>query len=799
MKTKEQVINKLEEEVQSLKAEISSLKRLVAEAGSGKISRTGEEEKYRELFENAPMPYQSLNINGEIITVNKAWLDMLGYTKKAVTGTYIGNYLTEESVKKLQERFPLFLKRGLLEDADFEMITSTGKIVFVTVNGRIQPDSQGEFKATHCLLINVTEKRITQEELTASELRFRQIIQSSPMGMHLYHLQEDNRLVFTAANPAADKILGVDHRQFVGKSIEEAFPGLINTEVPEKYRDIARKGISWHTEQIEYHDGAIQGAYEVVAFQTEPGKMATVFSDITGRKRTEEALRLSEERLSFALSATNDGIWDYKPLENELFWSDRFYIMLGYNPGDFSPSYEKWSSLVHPDDREIIEEALNNCLLRGKDYYSEECRLRNKKGEYQWFLLRGKVIERDVSGTVLRMSGTHVDITERKQFYHELLKEKERAEESDRLKSAFLANLSHEIRTPMNAMLGFADLLSVQGTSTEERSTYIDIIQKSGKQLLSIINDIIEISQIETGQITLHLTPVDLVNLMQNLYQQLRVTIPASKTVELKFIAPPIKDESRIITDEVKLQQILNNLISNAIKYTERGSITVAYEFKDDREIRFMVQDTGIGIDRKYHQLIFERFRQVEGDTAIKYGGSGLGLAISKAYVTMLGGEISVCSLLGKGSTFTFTIPHQQYVQPDTGIARVTEKLRKRLSKCGPILIAEDDENSYQLLSRFFSGTCIQLLRAKNGKEAVTICRKNLEIALVLMDIKMPVMNGLDAARLIKKTNPSLPLLAQTAYALEEDKTQIAEAGFSGYLTKPIEKEKLLDLIESLL
>jgi PAS domain S-box-containing protein len=669
MKTKEQVIKELKEEVESLKSENSSLKRLMAETGAGRMNRIKEDEKYRELFENAPMPYQSLNINGEIITVNKAWLEMLGYTKKAVIGMYIGNYLTSGSRKKLLERFPLFVKHGFVEDADFEMITSSGNVVFVIINGRIQPDSQGNFKATHCLLTNVTDKRIAQEELTASELRFRQIIQSSPMGMHMYQLKENNKLEFTGANPAADKILGVDHIQFIGKSIEEAFPGLIFTEVPGRYRDIARNGADWHTEQIDYHEGAIQGAFEVVAFQTEPGKMVTIFNDVTERKR----------------------------------------------------------------------------------------------------------------------------------IYHEMLEAKERAEESDQLKSAFLANLSHEIRTPMNAILGFTELLGLQEILPEEKNNYIDIIHKSGKQLLSIISEIIEISQIETGQITLHHTPIDLENLMDNLYQQLCVTIPASKPVELKFLSPPLGDGSRIITDEIKLQQILINLIANAIKYTERGLITVAYEFTDNHEIRFIVQDTGIGIDKKYHQLIFERFRQVEGDTAIRYGGSGLGLAISKAYVGMLGGTISVSSVPGKGSIFVFTIPHQKYFQPDPGVSRVTEAIRNKLSKCGQILIAEDDEYSYLLLSRLFFGTNIHLLRAKNGKEAVTLCRKNLGIALVLMDIKMPVMNGLDAARQIRKANPSLPLVAQTAYALEEDKTQIQQAGFSGYLTKPIEKEKLLDMIESLL
>lgn len=799
MKDKVQVINKLKEEIRSLKSEISQVKSAQVNAVEGSPYRSDDEQKYRELFENAPMPYQSLNFNAEIITVNKAWLDMLGYSKEQVLGTFIGDYLTEASLVKLRERFPLFLKEGTVKDADFEMVASNGDKIAVLVNGRIQPDDKGSFRATHCILTNVTDKLRAMEELTASELRSKQIIQSYPMGMHMYELKENNRLEFTGANPAADKILGIDHSQFIGKTIEESFPGLIQTEVPEKYRDIARNGTTWQTEQIDYHDGAIEGAFEVVAFQTGINKMVTIFNDITRRKQTEEALRLSEERLSFALSATDDGIWDYKPAENKLFWSDRFYSMLGYESCEFPASYENWRKLVHPDDDPAIEKALHACLSGNQDYYSEEGRLRNKHGDYQWFLLRGKVIERDQAGKVLRMSGTHVDITERKAIYDELLKAKERAEESDRLKSAFLANLSHEIRTPMNAILGFSELLSLQKLSDEEKNNYLDIINKSGKHLLSIINDIIEISQIETGQITLHQAPADIFRLMDSLYHQMHVTIPANKPVELKFNHPSRMNSPWVITDEVKLQQILTNLIANAIKYTERGSISVAYEFTAKHEIRFTVKDTGIGIDKQYHQLIFERFCQVEGDTAIRYGGSGLGLAISKAYVIMLGGEISVSSEPGKGSIFMFTVPYQPYIMPDSNdISGVTKTIREKLGINAQILIAEDDEYSYLFLSRLFSGTGIKLIRARNGQEAMDICMRNHDLALVLMDIKMPVMNGLDAARQIRKANPSLPLVAQTAYALEMDRVQIQKAGFSGYLTKPIEKEKLLDLIESI-
>lgn len=620
------------------------------------------------MFENAPMPYQSLDENGIIITVNNAWLDMLGYKKEEVKGTFIGNYLTESSLTKLQERFPLFKQQGWIKDADFEMVTKSGIHVLVIVNGKIQNNEQGHFRATHCILINTTDKQKARDALLASELRFKQIIQASPMGIHMYVLRENDRLLFTGANPAADKILGINHDQFIGKSIEEAFPGLIQTEIPDRYRDCARTGTAWHTEQIEYKEGSISGAFEVAAFQTEPGSMAALFNDITKRK----------------------------------------------------------------------------------------------------------------------------------EIYDELLKAKERAEESDRLKSAFLANLSHEIRTPMNAILGFTDLLGMSKLTEEQKECYIEIIKNSGTHLLSIINDIIEISQIETGQITVHSSPVNIDALIANVYQQLLVTIPENKPLELRINNIPQGDDSFVITDEVKLQEILVNLVTNAIKYTENGFVSLGYHFNNPDEIEFTIRDTGIGIDKKYHQLIFERFSRVEGEMAIKQGGSGLGLAITKAYVTMLGGEIKVQSELGQGSIFTFSIPVTQFTSENTRVKSTEKAKREQLGGYGQILIAEDDEFSFLYLKSLLTDTHYQLLRATNGQEAIEICEKNPKISLVLMDIKMPVLDGLNAARQIKEENPSLHLVAQTAYALEADRKLIEQAGFSGYLTKPIEKEKLMDIIEAL-
>lgn len=389
------------------------------------------------------------------------------------------------------------------------------------------------------------------------------------------------------------------------------------------------------------------------------------------------------------------------------------------------------------------------------------------------------------------------EIEEHKLTASALLKAKEKAEESDRLKSFFLANLSHEIRTPMNAIQGFTSLLLVPDLSSDMKENYISIIKKSGNQLLSIINDIVEISKIDAGQIVPHYSPVNIYEFINDLFNVTIATIPKEKDIELRVTNPIIYPKLIISTDEVKLLQVMTNLINNALKFTEKGFVSFGYEVINGKVLKFFVQDTGVGIDEKHRRFIFERFRQVEGDLAIMKGGSGLGLAISKAYTEMLGGIITLESELGKGSIFSFTIPLikvEEVVTKDL----TNKPLEKSLKGDHElILIVEDDDIVYLYFEAVMSKRNYKLIRAINGIEAVDICSKNNDIRLVLMDIKMPVMNGYEALKRIRQIKPHLNVIAQTSYALPEDRLLIDEAGFNGYITKPIVMEDLFQLIDS--
>jgi|WetSurMetagenome_2_1015567.scaffolds.fasta_scaffold01452_10 PAS domain S-box-containing protein len=386
------------------------------------------------------------------------------------------------------------------------------------------------------------------------------------------------------------------------------------------------------------------------------------------------------------------------------------------------------------------------------------------------------------------------EITERKKAEEKLLIAKEKAEESDHLKTAFLHNISHEIRTPMNAIIGFSTFLNDPDLLPEKREDYTEIITQSCSQLLAVITDIISIATIEAGQEKIYEREINLNLTFKLIYEQF-----ASKAqnmgIAFRYQNQLSDIEAYICTDEIKLTQIINNLLVNAFKFIEKGHIDFGYNLKDNN-LEFYVKDSGIGIAREMHEKIFERFRQVEITETRQFGGSGLGLPISKAYVELLGGKIWLDSELDKGSTFYFTIPYKKTNNP----AFLKEKqpvkaIKIDIEEPKTLLIAEDGDYNFILLKELLSDLNFNIIRAINGIQAVEICKSNPGISLVLMDIKMPIMNGIEATKLIKKNRPDLPIIAQTAYALEHEITRFKDQGFIDYVIKPIKKDELFTVI----
>ncbi|MBN1597182.1 MAG: PAS domain S-box protein [Bacteroidales bacterium] len=386
----------------------------------------------------------------------------------------------------------------------------------------------------------------------------------------------------------------------------------------------------------------------------------------------------------------------------------------------------------------------------------------------------------------------------RTQLEYELMEAKTKAEESDKLKTAFLANMSHEIRTPMNGILGFAEMLNDELLSEGNRKKYVEIINNNGKMLMSLIDDIIDFAKIEAGQIKILNQEFSLNSLLSQVHSSfLSMSLTKEKSVvKLKIKKAFSNEECFIQTDPNRLRQILTNLVGNAFKFTKEGYIEFGYNKPEEDFLEFFVKDTGIGIPEEKINLIFERFVQADYSRSRKYSGSGLGLAISKGFVELLGGRMWAESTVNEGSTFHFTIP---YVQAKRKTQSDIERKKPKADynwQGKVFLVAEDDKFSYKLLEGFLKKTNAEILHAEDGTRAVDICKENKDVDLVLMDVQMPEMNGMEATKIIKGFRKSLPIIAQTANAIAEEKQKCFEAGCDDFVTKPINISELFIKIE---
>jgi PAS domain S-box-containing protein len=801
------------------------------------------EANLKAVLESVKESIWSVDLSYRIITLNSQFknefLDYYGIELKK--GMHLPDLIQGEEKEKWIRRYNKTFAGERVQNVD--QFTFPDGIKYFDI--RLSPiwDHKKIVGAT-VITQDVSEQFRTKELIKQSEEKFRLLAENMIDLVALHSPSGD----YTYLSPSITKILGYSENELIGTSAYELFHPddrnriKLNSHVP----SLNGKEI----DNIEYRIRKKSGEY--VWFQTntkpilnsknEVIKLQTVSRNITEQKRAEQIRKVFYEisRLSYKNLDLPTFLQKVHQHINTIIHAHNFYVALYHKKDDaYTFPYFKDETEVYDNPAAIKLKGSLTDLVRRKgkgEIITKE--FEDKIRETEPIELIGSpslvwlgaplltAMTNEVFGviavqdyhnieaytqkdlTILEIIAYNIGVfIERIQNLDILQNAKEKAEESDRLKSAFLANMSHEIRTPMNGILGFADLLKEPGLSGDKQQKYVGIIEKSGERMLNIINDLIDISKIEAGQMEVVISETDIHEQAEYLYTFFK---PEMERKGVQFITrfPTINQPIPFRTDREKVYAIITNLLKNAIKYTEQGSIEFGYVLKKNAEpagveleqiteVQFYIKDTGIGIPENRIDAIFERFIQADIEDKKAMEGAGLGLAICKAYITMLGGRIWVESQVGLGSTFHFTIPNQNTKE-------IAEKPKNPIPGHGSdpninqltILVAEDDETSKMHLSILLRGIAKKIVYAQTGTRAVELCRNTPGIDLILMDIKMPEMDGYTATRKIREFNKDVIIIAQTAYALAGDREMALQAGCNEYISKPIIRSVLINLLE---
>lgn len=642
-------------------------------------------------------------------------------------------------------------------------------------------------------LNNINKLKEIENELEITDLKYKKLFES--LNEAFIHariiVDKSNNPIdweFIDVNPTYEKLFNLKAEDIIGKKVSEISPGLLEkpNKLLQKFGETALTGKDF---TIESHIESLKQHFLINSFSPKKGEFAGIITDFTELKNKERALKRNQAELNRIQALTLVGGWYLNLKTDKVYWTEQLYLMYGLDPKSSPPDYSKQKKLFTKESWLKLNKAVERTRTLGIPYVIE-LNLIKTNGEKGWLRAQGEAVK-NADGEIIGLRGAAQDITKQKLIEEEIIRAKKAAESANLHKNYFLANMSHEIRTPMNGVLGFSELLKNDSLSKTDRLKYLDIIDSNSKQLLNLIDDIIDVAKIEANELKITSKVCNVPKLIKNLditYKQLK-TIKLKKDIVFKTHIPKKYNNLEIITDSQRLEQVLSNLLNNALKFSEKGEISFGFTVENNF-LKFFVKDQGMGIKKSKQIEIFERFKQLNYESNAKYGGTGLGLSICKGIVTLLGGEIFVKSEEGKGTLFEFTIPLKE-LNHNTANEKIVTTINKAFLKNKTILIAEDDSLIRLLFKIVLGDSGATILFAKTGKEAIKTYKKTKDIDVVLLDIRMPEMSGIEVLERILKINPEAKIIMQTAYTMPDEKERCYKMGCVDFLSKPIIKDEL--------